>query len=110
MKLISASDLRERISIQTVTKTNTKGVLVESWSDSLTNVPARVEFESDYERIRAGREEATQSIKVFVRSEISIDQKARIIWDSATWQVIGFPRTVDKRRRFQRFVATKTDS
>lgn len=107
---IASSDLKDRIAVQAVTKTNVLGVLSETWATVIDKAPASVIYESDSERIRAGREEASQSIRVIVRSEIPIDQTTRIQHDGATWEVAGFPKPIDNRRRFKQFVAIKTDS
>lgn len=111
-KTIIASDLREDVDIQGYTTTNTKGHKTKSWSTSESDVPAMIDFESDAERVRNGRTEADQSIKVTMRAEMEsdVDQTKRLLWEGDYWMVAGIPGFVDRRRRFIRFPAVRTDA
>ena len=104
-----ASDLRERIDIQTVVETNNSGELLAVWSTTSSSVPAGIRYESEGERVRAGRNEGRQSLMVTIREGIDVIPKQRIIYDGAYWEVVGYPREVPNRRRFFMFPVVRTD-
>lgn len=111
-KPFTPGDLRERIEHQVGTRTVTHGVESLAWADVAgeDSVPAAIRYESSHERFRAGRQEADVSIVVTVRAEIAITPASRIVWESAAWQVVGYPTYIDPRRRYLRFVAVRTDA
>lgn len=104
--------LREEIEIQTNTPTRVKGAKTDVWaaiSDGET-VGALVEYESTSESIRAGRPEGKVTIRVTMRDYPVVKSDYRIVWESNNWIVQGMPTFIDKRMRFQRFAATRTDA
>lgn len=107
-----ARRLRDRIVIEANSPTTNKGVTVDDWNTIANggDVPADVRYETAGERMRAGRAEARQSIRVLIRNEWTITAKNRITWNGATWQVHGPPEFPDDRHRFMRFVAVRTDA
>ena len=108
---IVASDLRETIRIETLSRSNTKGEITETWStlSGATTVPAHIRYESESERVRGGRNEGKQSLIVTIRGEFDVDPSMRVVYDGAYWQVVGFPREIPGRRRFFRFPVVRTD-
>lgn len=103
---------RHRITIEANDPTFVSGDKTDDW-DAITDgedVPCDVRYETTNERVRAGRNEGNQSIVVELRNHFTITPSHRIEWDSAYWEVNGFPWHPDLRHRFMRFAAVKTDS
>ena len=114
-KQITAGDLRERFQLEADSNFGTYTSGQENSPDWNTvagyvSVSAMIIPESEFERIRAGRTEAHESLKITTRSEIPVTPKNRIVWDSNTYQVVTTPVTIDFRRRFQRFTVVRTDA
>jgi SPP1 family predicted phage head-tail adaptor len=111
-KTFTAGDFRERFDLQAGTVASSNGVDTTTWAAvaGWSAVPAHVRYETEGERIRAGRNEARETIVVTIRDASNITPQHRIVWQSAAWQVLGFPAYVDVRQRFQKFTAVRTDA
>lgn len=112
-KTLTAGDLRERIALYEFTAAEADGFTTYTTTalTAYTAVHANIRQETEGERIRAGRTEARQTVVVTVRKEIPITPELAFTWlDGALWNVLTYPAAVDHRRRFQRFVAVRTDN
>lgn len=78
--LVVAERLDTLVSIQSVTQTKgIDGALVQLWTDSMTNVRARIQPER-FDRVRdAGRDRLQAEYRVFVLPTISVSAKNRIV-------------------------------
>jgi len=109
-KRIRSSDLRERVTLESNTPTYTKGERTNNWTTDQANIPADIRYETEHERVRAGRNEADQSVRVRIRNNWTVTPEKRISWNGDYWMVNGFPKSPDKKRRFLDFIAIRTDS
>jgi head-tail adaptor len=112
---ITGGDLRERFQLEADSNFGLYTSGQENTPDwnavaNYESVAAMIRPENEFERIRAGRTEAHESLKITTRSEIPITPKNRIVWDSTNYQVVTTPVTIDFRRRFQRFIVVRTDA
>lgn len=91
--------LRERIAIQTATTAaNAYGEQVETWA-TLATVWAQVEYRllvSDEEQ-RAGRLSDLRTVHYTIRSRSDFNEKARIVYDSKTYDITAISITPDKQ-------------
>lgn len=111
-KRMTSGDLRETIALQTATRALVSGEETLTWATVAGDdaVRAEIRYEREYERIRAGRTEANQSIVVTIRKDHTVTPEHRILWRGDTYEVEGQPRFVDDRRMWIRFEAVITDA
>lgn len=76
----SAGELRERVTIQTKTRTrDAMGGYVESWTDTAT-LWALVRPMSGGERAQAGQQQSAADYKVVIRYRSGITPQQRLVW------------------------------
>ena len=107
-----ASDLRERVDLESFTEVNTEGHITKSWTADEEDIPAMVREETGRERVANGRLEATGGVIVLVRarSDLTYNATKRFDWRGEILQITAPLRYVDKRRRFIELTCTRTDA
>lgn len=95
------ADLRERVSIRSLTSTaDGKGGFVESFSTVLATVWAKVEAVSSGERIQGGQQENARRYDVTIRYLSTVLPTMRLVLDDARVLKIEGSRDPDLRRRW----------
>lgn len=107
-----ASDLREIIVLEEGAEATVLGVTTTAWTtvSGAGELRANIRYESESERVRAGRNEGRESIVVVTRKGPAVTPKNRIQWRGDPYVVTGFPQYLDIRRLFFKFSAVRTDA
>lgn len=110
-KRLHSGDLREVFALQAPSRVFTRGEEDVTWVDvdECSDVRGAIEYESESERVRAGRNEGRESIKIMTRKGLPATPEHRIVWRSEAFQIVGFPRFIDARRLWIKFTAIRTD-
>ncbi len=111
-KRLHSGDLREVFELQESTLNVVLGEETPSW-DTVSDcdaVRAKIDYESESERVRAGRNEGRESIKITTRKGLPATPKNRVLWRSEYFRIVGFPQFIDARRMWMKFSAVRTDA
>ncbi len=111
-KRLHSGDLREVFELQESTLNVVLSEETTTWDtvSGCDDVRAKIEYESEPERVRAGRNEGRESIKITTRKDLPATPKNRVLWRSEYFQITGFPQFLDARRMWIRFSAVRTDA
>jgi SPP1 family predicted phage head-tail adaptor len=109
---MTSGEMRELFELQEPSIVDTKGEDTVTWPTvaGASAVRAHIREEKEYERVRAGRNEARESIIVTTRKDLTVTPENRILWRGSVYQVVGFPQYVGVRRLWIRFAAIQTDA
>lgn len=85
-----AGALRERVTLQTFTVTNTDaGDQAETWVDAMIDIPARMQPKKVSEFMRAMRETSEARFVATIRKRAGVTAGMRLIWGTRTFNVSG---------------------
>lgn len=103
--MISAGELDRQIQLQSFTSApNDYNEEIPSWS-TYANVWAKMEFHTSTEATASARQYAEMGLYFTIRYRAGIEPEHRIIFEGATYRIIGRPREIG-RRRFQKLQAS----
>lgn len=103
--MISAGELDRKIQLQSFTSApNDYNEEIPSWA-TYANVWAKMEFHTSVEGEASARQYAEMGLYFTIRYRADIDPEHRIIFEGATYRILGRPREIG-RKRFQKLQAS----
>lgn len=89
---MTSGQLDDRITIQTLTQTNTEGSLSESYA-TLATVWAQIMSAKGSEALQAAQVRANRVIRVKIRYRSDVGVKDRVVWMSENYNVVDVDRS-----------------
>lgn len=97
--MIGAGDLDRSIALQSATITNDTNSNEEVWTwATYATVRARMDFHKSGEGEAAAREYAEMGLYFTIRWRSDVTAEHRVVFEGDTYEVIGFPREIGRRR------------
>lgn len=89
---MTSGQLDDRITIQTLTQTNTEGSLSETYA-TLATVWARIISVKGAEALQAAQIRASRVIRVQIRYRSDVTVKHRVVWGTETYNITDIDRS-----------------